>query len=51
MPDYIEIVDYDPRWPQRFALEAARIRSVLAEPMLEIEHHGARRSRGWRPSR
>jgi len=41
MSDEIEIVDYDPRWPARFALESARIRSVLAEPSLEVEHHGS----------
>jgi GrpB-like predicted nucleotidyltransferase (UPF0157 family) len=41
MSDDVEIADYDPRWPQRFALEAARIRSVLVEPLLEIEHHGS----------
>jgi GrpB-like predicted nucleotidyltransferase (UPF0157 family) len=39
--DDIEIADYDPRWPERFALESARIRAVLAEPTLEIEHHGS----------
>jgi GrpB-like predicted nucleotidyltransferase (UPF0157 family) len=41
MPDEIALVDYDSRWPQKFALESARIRSVLAEPTLEIEHHGS----------
>lgn len=41
MADEVEIVEYDPRWPARFALESARIRSVLAEPALEIEHHGS----------
>ncbi len=41
MTDEIEIVDYDPRWPQRFALESARLRSLFAEPTLEIEHHGS----------
>jgi GrpB-like predicted nucleotidyltransferase (UPF0157 family) len=41
MTDEIEIVDYDPRWPQRFALESARIRQMLTEPLLEIEHHGS----------
>jgi GrpB-like predicted nucleotidyltransferase (UPF0157 family) len=41
MADEIEIVEYDPRWPAPFALESARIRSVLAEPALEIEHHGS----------
>ena len=40
-PDQIEIVEYDARWPDRFALESARIRHVLAEPALEIEHHGS----------
>jgi GrpB-like predicted nucleotidyltransferase (UPF0157 family) len=41
MADEIEIAEYDPRWPERFALEAARIRRVLAQPALEIEHHGS----------
>jgi GrpB-like predicted nucleotidyltransferase (UPF0157 family) len=41
MSDEIEIVNYDPRWPQRFALESARIRQMLTEPLLEIEHHGS----------
>src|SRR5882724_1850041 len=41
MADEVEIVEYDPRWPERFALESARIRRVLAEPALEIEHHGS----------
>ena len=41
MPDEIALVVYDSRWPQKFALESARIRSVLAEPTLEIEHHGS----------
>ena len=41
MTDEIEIVDYDPRWPQRFALESTRIRQILTEPLLEIEHHGS----------
>lgn len=41
MADEVEIVEYDPRWPVRFALESARIRSVLADPALEIEHHGS----------
>src|SRR5262245_65729377 len=41
MSDDVEIVAYDPRWPQQFALEAARIRAVLAEPSLEVEHHGS----------
>jgi GrpB-like predicted nucleotidyltransferase (UPF0157 family) len=39
--DDVEFADYDPRWPERFALEALRMRAVLAEPQLEIEHHGS----------
>src|SRR5262245_12805384 len=41
MADEVEIVEYGPRGPARFALESARIRSTLAEPALEIEHHGS----------
>jgi hypothetical protein len=39
--DEIEIVAYDPRWPQRFALEAARVRSLLGDPI-----RGGRRDEG-----
>ena len=41
MADEIEIAEYDPRWPARFAAEAARIRGLLGAPSLEIEHHGS----------
>ena len=37
----IEIVDYDPRWPELFAREAARIRSILESRALTIEHVGS----------
>jgi GrpB-like predicted nucleotidyltransferase (UPF0157 family) len=37
----IEIVDYDSRWPELFAREAARIRSVLGSRALRIEHVGS----------
>lgn len=37
----IRIVDYDPEWPQRFELEASRIRSVLGDRALRIEHTGS----------
>jgi len=37
----IRIVDYDPRWPRRFELEAGRIRSVLADRALRVEHVGS----------
>jgi GrpB-like predicted nucleotidyltransferase (UPF0157 family)/GNAT superfamily N-acetyltransferase len=35
------IVDYDPQWPELFEREAARIRAVLAERALQIEHVGS----------
>jgi GrpB-like predicted nucleotidyltransferase (UPF0157 family) len=34
-------VDYDPRWPELFAREADRIRSVLGSLALRIEHAGS----------
>jgi GrpB-like predicted nucleotidyltransferase (UPF0157 family) len=37
----IYIVDYDPRWPERFAEEAERIRRLISDPSIEIEHHGS----------
>jgi hypothetical protein len=36
----ILLVDYDPRWPDLFEREAARIRPVLAKEALRIEHPG-----------
>ena len=35
------IVDYDPRWVELFERQAARIRAVLAEQALQIEHVGS----------
>src|SRR5271167_3616707 len=37
----ILIVDYDPHWPELFAREADRIRSVLGSRALRIEHGGS----------
>jgi GrpB-like predicted nucleotidyltransferase (UPF0157 family) len=37
----IEIVDYDPEWPRLFQREAARIRAVLGERVLSLEHVGS----------
>jgi GrpB-like predicted nucleotidyltransferase (UPF0157 family) len=37
----ILIVDYDPHWPELFAREADRIRSVLGSQALQIEHVGS----------
>jgi len=37
----VPIVDYDPQWPELFEREAARIRAVLVERALRIEHVGS----------
>jgi GrpB-like predicted nucleotidyltransferase (UPF0157 family) len=37
----IQLVDYDPAWPGLFEREAARIRGVLGERVLELEHTGS----------
>jgi GrpB-like predicted nucleotidyltransferase (UPF0157 family)/ADP-ribose pyrophosphatase YjhB (NUDIX family) len=37
----IEIVDYDPTWPQLFEREAARIRAALGEQIVLLEHAGS----------
>ena len=37
----ISIVDYDARWPELFAREAGRIRSVLGGAALRLEHAGS----------
>ncbi|MHB9289418.1 GrpB family protein [Latilactobacillus curvatus] len=38
---YITLVEYDPNWPELFEQEAARIRSVLGNKALHIEHVGS----------
>ena len=37
----IQLVDYDPAWPGLFEREAARIRRVLGERVIELEHTGS----------
>lgn len=37
----IELADYDPRWPELFRRETERIRAVLGERVLQIEHVGS----------
>lgn len=37
----VEIVDYDPAWPARFAVEEARIAGALGGVALRIEHVGS----------
>ena len=41
LSDRILIADYDPHWPQLFRREADRIRVVLREQALRIEHTGS----------
>ena len=37
----IEIVEYDPEWPRLYAREEERIRSVLGDRVVRIEHAGS----------
>jgi GrpB-like predicted nucleotidyltransferase (UPF0157 family) len=37
----VTLVEYDPRWPARFAREAARIRGALGGRALLVEHVGS----------
>ncbi len=37
----ITLVEYDPRWPELYAREANRIRSVLGNKALQVEHVGS----------
>src|SRR5215207_6416194 len=37
----ILIVDYDARWPKLFEREAGRIRAVLGDRVLRLEHTGS----------
>jgi GrpB-like predicted nucleotidyltransferase (UPF0157 family) len=37
----IRFVDYDPEWPRLFAREEARIRSILGNRVVRLEHTGS----------
>ena len=37
----VEVVVYDPAWPQWYAVEAQRIHEVLGEYLEEIHHIGS----------
>jgi GrpB-like predicted nucleotidyltransferase (UPF0157 family) len=37
----VELVDYDPEWPEQFRREEERIRGALAEKALQVEHAGS----------
>ncbi len=41
MSNSIQIVPYDPAWPDRFAREAAVLREALGEVALRIDHVGS----------
>jgi GrpB-like predicted nucleotidyltransferase (UPF0157 family) len=40
-PAPVEIAEYDPSWPLRFAAEQARLRAALAGQAVSIEHVGS----------
>jgi GrpB-like predicted nucleotidyltransferase (UPF0157 family) len=37
----VRVVDYDPEWPRLYRREAERIRAVLGERMVRLEHIGS----------
>ncbi|HET7704369.1 MAG TPA: GrpB family protein [Candidatus Limnocylindrales bacterium] len=37
----IELAPYDPAWPERFVREEARIRSILGDRVVRLEHTGS----------
>jgi GrpB-like predicted nucleotidyltransferase (UPF0157 family) len=41
MTPAIEIVPYDPGWPQQFEEERARLQTVLGPMVRRIDHHGS----------
>ena len=41
LPKRIELVDYDPRWPELFEREANRLRTLLGNRVLRVEHTGS----------
>ncbi|MBP2370911.1 GrpB family protein [Pseudonocardia parietis] len=40
-PVYVELAEYDPAWPDAYAAVAGRLRRVLGERVLRIEHIGS----------
>ncbi|QGK69948.1 GrpB family protein [Allosaccharopolyspora coralli] len=40
-PEPVEIVEYDPHWPQRYVALAADIRRVLGPNVLDLDHVGS----------
>jgi GrpB-like predicted nucleotidyltransferase (UPF0157 family) len=41
LTDKIQVVDYDPAWPRLFRREADRIRALLGERVVQLEHIGS----------
>jgi len=39
--DEIALVEYNQRWPELFAVEAARLRAALGEGVVAVEHFGS----------
>lgn len=37
----ITLVEYDPQWPKAFEREANRVRSILGDKMIQLEHVGS----------
>jgi GrpB-like predicted nucleotidyltransferase (UPF0157 family) len=37
----VQVVDYDPAWPELFRREAGRIRAVLGDRVVQLEHIGS----------
>src|SRR4051794_37630146 len=37
----VTLVDYDPKWPELYQREADRIRSVLGDRIVQLEHVGS----------
>lgn len=40
-PGRVELAEYDPAWPARFAREAGRVREALGDRALALEHVGS----------
>ena len=37
----VELVDYDPQWPELYQLEEAKVREALGDRVLRLEHAGS----------
>ena len=39
--DEVIVVEYDPRWPEQFAEESERLRQVMGDALVAVEHVGS----------